>query len=348
MRSLFLFVVFVLSFNRLPAQFVRFQPISAVGSYFGTFTNGDAFCVVVSKRNDAVMYIIGRSNNTYGTAFFSLTPNSTGWSFTTTNDGTTLNGAIVGSTISGSVPSRATNFSGALAPRGGSAGYFFGTANDSLGRLYTIAIVVSGDGRVLYYLRGAAGDEGGTGRMISASEFTVVDARNVNGFGNLDLLNESSVALGYITKSPLGRIFYFASRKNAPYRMINIATRGIAGTGASALIAGFVIKGGAKTVLIRAVGPTLALFGVDGVVTDPVLTLFSSRQTVIATNDNWGTSLEAASIPAVSESVGAFPLITASRDSVILVSLEPGSYTAQVESRDARQGIALVEVYEVK
>lgn len=114
------------------------------------------------------------------------------------------------------------------------------------------------------------------------------------------------------------------------------------------LTAGFVIGGGAgaaRTVLIRAIGPTLgaAPFNVGGAMADPKLELFRG-QSVIAENDNWGGD---AQLTTVAGSVGAFALGDAgSRDAVLLVTLPPGGYTAQVSGVNGG-GLALVEVYEV-
>lgn len=113
------------------------------------------------------------------------------------------------------------------------------------------------------------------------------------------------------------------------------------------LTAGFVIGGGrgaAKTVLIRAVGPSLeTIFDVGGAMPDPTLQLFSG-QTVIATNDNWGGNPQ---LTTVGKRVGAFEIADAgSRDAILLVTLPPGSYTAQV-SAVTGGGLAIVEVYEV-
>lgn len=129
-------------------------------------------------------------------------------------------------------------------------------------------------------------------------------------------------------------------------RLVNVSVLKQIPTG-TILTAGFVIGGGsgaAKTVLIRAVGPSLAtLFGVGGAMPDPKLQLFSG-QTVIATNDNWGGN---AQLTTVGNRVGAFAIADAgSRDAILLVTLAPGSYTAQV-SAVTGGGSAIVEVYEV-
>src|SRR5581483_5639930 len=95
------------------------------------------------------------------------------------------------------------------------------------------------------------------------------------------------------------------------------------------LVAGFVIGGStARTVLVRAIGPTLgaAPFNVAGAMTDPRLDLFDG-QTVINSNDNWGGG---SALSSAFTAVGAFALGTASKDAALLVTLQPGSYTVQV------------------
>ncbi len=76
-----------------------------------------------------------------------------------------------------------------------------------------------------------------------------------------------------------------------------------------------------------------------------MLTVFSGANQ-IATNDDWGSTADAGSIPATSSQVGAFTLPAGSRDAVLMLRLEPGAYTAQVVGKGAA-GDALVEVYDV-
>jgi uncharacterized repeat protein (TIGR03806 family) len=135
---------------------------------------------------------------------------------------------------------------------------------------------------------------------------------------------------------------------NAP-RLINTAVRAQVGTGANVLIPGLVVsEGAAKTVLIRAVGPGIAgaPFNVTGTVTQPVVTLFAGSEAFL-TNAGWANGANAAEIRATAARVGAFPLPEGSRDSALLVSLSPGSYTVQVSGANNTSGVALVEVYEV-
>lgn len=129
-------------------------------------------------------------------------------------------------------------------------------------------------------------------------------------------------------------------------RLINLSTRGTVAGGERMLIAGFVIAGTQpKPVLIRAVGPTLGSLGVSGTIADPILELFSGT-TSMAANDTWGTSTNAAEIAATATRVGAFALPATSADAVILTTLAPGNYTAQVRGAGTATGVGIVELYD--
>jgi outer membrane protein assembly factor BamB/subtilisin family serine protease len=128
-------------------------------------------------------------------------------------------------------------------------------------------------------------------------------------------------------------------------RLINVSARAQVDTGGGILIAGFVISGNVpKTVLIRAIGPSLTQFSVPGVLADPRLDLYRG-DTRIQSNDNWDGTV---ALAAAFASVGAFPLSPAtSKDAALLVTLPPGSYTAQVSGVGNTTGVALIEIYEV-
>ena len=129
-------------------------------------------------------------------------------------------------------------------------------------------------------------------------------------------------------------------------RLVNISARANVGTADNILIGGFAIGGStAETVLIRAVGPGLTdVFGLGGTLAQPVLTLLQGS-TVISTNTIWGGD---ATIAGVFPTVGAFNLNPAHQDSVLLVTLPPGNYTAQISGLNSGTGIALCEIYEVR
>lgn len=140
---------------------------------------------------------------------------------------------------------------------------------------------------------------------------------------------------------------------NAPFpvpagQLVNISCRAYVGTGSNIGIAGFVVSGTAnEQVLIRGVGPTLSEFSVGGVLAQPVLTVFNSTGTEIASNVGWGTNSNAAAISAAFATAGAFVLPIGSADSALLLSLAPGAYTAQVSGLNNTTGDALIEVYQI-
>jgi hypothetical protein len=110
------------------------------------------------------------------------------------------------------------------------------------------------------------------------------------------------------------------------------------------LIVGFVIGGsGNKQVIVRAIGPTLAQFGVAGVLEDPTLALFNSARARIGTNDNWSGS---STLSRSFAQVGAFSLPTTSKDAALNMSLPSGACTAQINGAGGTTGVSLAEVYD--
>lgn len=127
--------------------------------------------------------------------------------------------------------------------------------------------------------------------------------------------------------------------------LVNASTRAFVGTGDAVLIPGFVITGtGSLRLLIRAVGPGLAGFGVANPLSDPTITLFRGT-TVLATNDNWSSATNASELAATATAVGAFSLGAGSKDAALVATLSAGAYTAVVSGVDQTTGTALVELY---
>jgi len=165
---------------------------------------------------------------------------------------------------------------------------------------------------------------------LGSGSYTV----QINGVGNA-----TGIALAEIYDTSSGNSF-----TSTTPRLVNISARTQVGTGADILITGFAIGGStSKTLLIRAVGPTLSIFGVGNPLADPKLELYSGNSS-IQSNDNWGG---APAIVNAATSVGAFPLDGSSKDAVLLVTLQPGTYSAQVSGVGNTTGVALVEIYEV-
>jgi len=130
----------------------------------------------------------------------------------------------------------------------------------------------------------------------------------------------------------------------ADARLANISTRMQAMNGSNPMIAGFIISGTTNnTVVVTAKGPSLVAYGVANALPDPTLSLVRmSDQSVVATNDNWGSAANASALTAS----GFAP--SNALESAVLVSLAPGAYTAIVSpAAGTAMGVGLVEVYEV-
>ncbi len=112
-------------------------------------------------------------------------------------------------------------------------------------------------------------------------------------------------------------------------------------TGDRVGVGGFILTGsGPKQVLLRAIGPSLAHFGVPGLLPDPVMELHGPAGFVTVTNDNWRDTqevgIQATSIPP-----------TDNMESAILATLNPGSYTAIVRGKNNTSGVGLIEIYDL-
>ena len=122
--------------------------------------------------------------------------------------------------------------------------------------------------------------------------------------------------------------------------LLNISTRMQVLTDDQVLIGGFIINGtDPKMVILRAIGPSLTDFGVDGALADPVLELRALDGSVIASNDNWTTDRAAI------EATGLQP--SKDLESAIVATLDPGAYTAIVSGKDGTTGVGLVEAYDL-
>jgi len=121
----------------------------------------------------------------------------------------------------------------------------------------------------------------------------------------------------------------------------NLSTRGFVDVGNNVMIGGFILGPDDAldaNILVRAIGPSLAAFGVTDALADPDLELHDANGALIASNDNWNTP------PAPDiEATGLAP--TNDLESAILMALAPGGYTAVVSGVGDTTGVALVEVY---
>jgi hypothetical protein len=116
------------------------------------------------------------------------------------------------------------------------------------------------------------------------------------------------------------------------------------------MIGGFIVQGtGPKRVVVRAIGPELTQHGVPNPLADPTLELYNATGAVIASNDNWMTTVLGGIITSdqVQDIRDSGHAPTDPRESAIIATLPPGNYTAIVRGVNASTGVGLVEVYDL-
>lgn len=182
---------------------------------------------------------------------------------------------------------------------------------------------------------------------------TVLTAKSYSGpwtkldLGTTKLINAAGFALGSLFLAGESDTVY-QSEPIFPSRLGNISTRGVTSTGDNVMIAGTIISGErAKQILVRGVGPKLGSYGVSGVLSDPVLTVYDADGKPVAENSGWGKNLNVNAVSDATKAVGAFELPGGSRDAAMIVTLNPGAYTFQVTSESKGTGVVLVEAYDM-
>jgi hypothetical protein len=163
--------------------------------------------------------------------------------------------------------------------------------------------------------------ESGILLTLQPGSYTVIESgkNGTSGVGLIELYDLDAVANAHLS---------------------NISTRGSVQTGANVMIGGFIVSGanGSLNLIVRALGPSLAQFGVPTPLADPNLRLYDSNGTLIRLNDNWKDTEQTAI-----ENSGFQP--PNNLDSAILVTLPTGNYTAIVSGKNGGTGVGLVEVY---
>ena len=151
-----------------------------------------------------------------------------------------------------------------------------------------------------------------------------------------------------MTGIALGEVYDLSSHTDSILR--NISTRSFVQTADSVMIGGFIVQGSApERVIIRAIGPELIPFGVPNVLFNPTLELHNGAGALIASNDNWRTTIIGGIIrhDQVQEIRDSGRAPTDGRESAIIATLPAGKYTAIVRGVNGMTGIALVEVYDL-
>jgi len=343
------------SVTSLPAAVTLAASTGLGGAVFGTFaSDSGTFALWVRADRTAVflgfLRADGRAllNRTAeigadGRFQFSLEASPAGGTVTGVSgllspDGS-ISGSLTGAGISVTAPARATSTATSAL-----AGYYAaGEPNGS-----SVAHTVVGAGGESYVLIVAnSGSEAGRGTAGADGAITV--ATGISTVAGS--VQRENTVLVLSAQRPLAAAASFVGandeRRTVREKLLNISTRSdTTGAEGNALIAGFVIGGTTpKRVLVRAIGPSLAPFGVAGAMPAARLELFRG-QTSLAVSNDWGSAAGASAVAAAAARLGAFALDAASRDAAVLIELAPGAYTAVMTGQGSAGGVGLVEVYD--
>jgi plastocyanin len=129
----------------------------------------------------------------------------------------------------------------------------------------------------------------------------------------------------------------------SPAELANIATRGLIQPDDKLMIAGFIIQNGPVKAVIRAIGPSLAAFGIAKALPDTTLQLRDQNGAIVVENDDWKVRTDGSSQQAELEATGLQP--TNDLEAAFVTNLLPGQYTAQVRGKGTASGIGVVQVY---
>jgi N-acetylneuraminic acid mutarotase len=148
--------------------------------------------------------------------------------------------------------------------------------------------------------------------------------------------NHTAVVTGADGSTGVALVEVYDLEAGADTRLANISTRGFVQTEDNVLIGGLILDGQiSRKTIVRAIGPSL---GRPNALADPTLELRDVNGGLLSSNDNWGSSPDAAEIAGV----GLAP--THNLESALVRTLAPGNYTAIVRGQNGT-GIALVEAY---
>ena len=132
--------------------------------------------------------------------------------------------------------------------------------------------------------------------------------------------------------------------------LANISTRAFVQTGDNVMIGGFIVQGTEpKRVIIRTIGPELTQYGLPNALANPTLELHNRTGALIASNDNWRTTIIGGIITSdqVRDILRSGYAPGDGRESAIIADLPPGNYTAIVRGVNDSTGVALAEVYDL-
>ena len=151
------------------------------------------------------------------------------------------------------------------------------------------------------------------------------------------------LAVGLLATSAVVGVFVLVVKADflRQSRLVNVSYRGLAGPGGAAMVAGFVIADHPQTVVVRALGPSLASQGVANPLKNPRLRIVRNKTGAeLARNEGWRVPGNERLWSDLSPYAPADP-----HDAVCVMTLRAGAYSAVIEPCSGAAGTAMVEIF---
>jgi hypothetical protein len=183
---------------------------------------------------------------------------------------------------------------------------------------------------------------------------TAIQATGIPPTNNLESAIDATLAPGAYTAivrgngstSGVALVEAYDLNPAADSKLANLSTRAFVSTGDNIVIAGFMLgsnpsQTGNDRIVVRGIGPSLALTGVPNALANPNLELRDNNGAILMANDNWQDNSAAAAEISAAGLAPANPL-----ESAIASALPPGLYTALLSGANSATGVGVIEVYD--
>jgi hypothetical protein len=314
-------------------------------TFLGTVGTQGTFALNIDSDGTAVLLVDLPGTETGYVANLAVGPGgnltATSTQFPGGAAGPTFTVVVGNGTVTGTSSAPNLAFQG-LAVAGTAAAGFYPAASGA----EPLDFIVGANAQIFALVGDGGAADNGTGTLLPDGSFSLVTNSGDSIAGMIDAAT-GRIAGTTDTGGVIGSFEGLSDTVPVDDTFVDLSARVSVGTGAAVAVAGFIVEGTSPMqVLVRAAGPALANFGVSGSLAQPVLSLFSGT-TEIAQNQGWSTASNAGAVAATAAAAGAFPYSPGSADSAVLVTLQPGAYSAVVSGAKGGTGISLVEVYPV-
>ena len=185
-----------------------------------------------------------------------------------------------------------------------------------------------------------------TGGLITGDQVAAINASQVAPGNDLESAIIADLAPGSYTAvvrgagntTGTGVVDAYDLSSGSQAHLANISTRGLIQPADKLMIAGFIVQGASLKTVVRAIGPSLAAFGINNALPDTTLQLRDQNGAIVKENDDWQTDQKQEL-----ESTGLQP--SNNLEAAAVATIAPGQYTVQVRGKPETTGTGVVQVY---